>query len=335
MKKFALMFVLCAFCVASLGIAGAAEKAVTVQIGFENTMEEPIGKALTKWKELVEEKSGGSMKVEIFANSALGNKRELIDMMLLGEPVITLADGAFYADYGVPDFGIVFGPFLFDSWEQCWALTESDWYAQQCKALEEKGLKILASNWIYGARHTLTNKKVTTPEDLKGLKIRVPANRIQTEGFIALGAAATGMSLGDVYQALQSGVIDGAENPLSTLYGRKLHEVAKYLLLDGHVMNFTTWICGTLFFDSLTEEQQNILASAAVEAGIYNNELKADSEKEYLDKMVAEGVMVSEMTPESQAAFKEAAQSFYSLGDTFGWSENLYETVQEAMGAKK
>ncbi len=334
MRKLSLLFAICVLGVAILGVAGAAEKVVTVQIGFENTMQEPIGQALTKWQELVAEKSNGTMKVDIFANSALGNKKDIIDMMLLGEPVITLADGAFYADYGVPDFGIVFGPFLFDDWDQCWALTESDWYAGQSKALEEKGLKILASNWVYGARHTLTTKKVTSPEDLKGLKIRVPANRIQTEGFIALGAAATGMSLGDVYQALQAGVIDGAENPLSTLYGRKLHEVAKHLILDGHVLNFTTWICGTLFFDSLTEEQQEILISAAVEAGIYNNQLAENAEKEYLGMMVAEGVIVTEMTPESQAAFKEAAQSFYSLGDKFGWSENLYETVRKAMGAE-
>lgn len=323
-----LLFVVCAF--------GAAEAAdvVTVQIGFENTMEEPVGQALAKWQELVAKNGDGSMKIELFANSALGSKTELIDQMLLGEPVITLADGAFYADYGVPDFGIVFGPFLFDNWDQCWALIKSDWYAKQCKLLEDKGLKLLASNWIYGARHTLTTKPVKIPADLNGMKVRVPANQIQTQGFNALGAAATGMSLGDVYQALQAGTIDGAENPLSTLYGRKLHEVAKYLILDGHVLNFTTWVCGTTFFNSLTPAQQKLLVDSAEQAGLYNNELQKASEGSYLKKMTDEGVKVTEMTPESQKLFKDAAKSFYDKGKDFGWSDGLYDTVKKAMEAK-
>lgn len=182
------------------------------------------------------------MEIVTYPDSQLGKKSALIDSMLMGENVCTLADGAFYADYGVPDFGIVFGPFLFDNWDQCWKLTTSQWYKDQSDKLEKKGLKLLASNWIYGERHTLTTKPVNTVNDLKGLKIRVPGNKIQTEGFNALGATATGMPLGEVYQALQSKTIEGAENPLGTLYGRKLQEVAKYLILDGHVKNFTTWV---------------------------------------------------------------------------------------------
>ena len=218
----------------------AAAEEVTIQIGFENSISEPIGQALEKWQQLVEEKGDGSLKLELYPDSQLGSKNELIDGMTLGETYMTLADGAFYADYGVPDFGIVFGPFLFDDWDQCWTLIESVWYADMCAQLEEKGLKLAASNWKYGERHTLTTKPVETVDDLAGMKIRVPGNQIQSIGFDVLGATSTGMDLGDVYQALQTGTIDGAENPLATLYGRKLHEVAKYLILDGHVKNFTT-----------------------------------------------------------------------------------------------
>ena len=239
---------------------------VTLQLGFENSLSEPVGQAAEKWAELVAEKSNGTMELVLYPDSQLGDKSELIDSMLLGEPVCTLADGAFYADYGVPDFGIVFGPFLFDNWEQCWTLIESDWYKEQCAQLEDKGLKLLASNWAYGARHTLTVNPVNTVDDLAGMKIRVPNNKIQSLGFDVLGAASTGMALGDVYQALQTKTIDGAENPLSTLYGRKLHEVAKYLILDGHVLNFTTWVCSNDWFNSLTEEQQNILLETGKEA---------------------------------------------------------------------
>lgn len=116
---------------------------------------------------------------------------------------MTLADGAFYADRGVKDFGIVFGPFLFDNWDQCWKLTKSDWYAQESKKLEDNGLKIIASNWVYGDRHLLTKKPVNSLADLKGMKIRVPNNEIQVKGFEVLGAVPTPMPLGDVYTALQ------------------------------------------------------------------------------------------------------------------------------------
>lgn len=314
--------------------ASAADAEVVLQIGFENSISEPIGQALEKWQQLVEEKGDGSLKIELFPDSQLGNKNELIDGMTLGEPYITLADGAFYADYGVADFGIVFGPFLFDDWDQCWTLIESDWYAEQCAELETKGLKIVASNWKYGERHTLTTKQVTTVDDLAGMKIRVPGNQIQSIGFDVLGATSTGMALDEVYQALQTGTIDGAENPLATLYGRKLHEVAKYLILDGHVKNFTTWVMSADLFNSLTPEQQELLVSTGEEAGLYNNELVDASEAEYLQMMKDEGVTVTELTDETLAGFKEKAQAFYEQGSTFGWSDGLYDTVRAAMGAE-
>lgn len=307
---------------------------VTLQLGFENSLSEPIGQAAQKWADLLEEKSGGTMEIVLYPDSQLGDKSELIDSMLLGENVATLADGAFYADYGVPDFGIVFGPFLFDNWDQCWTLIESDWYKDQCTKLEEKGLKLLASNWAYGARHTLTVKPVNTVDDLAGLKIRVPNNKIQSLGFDALGATSTGMALGDVYQALQTKTIEGAENPLSTLYGRKLQEVAKYLILDGHVLNFTTWVCSNDWFNSLTAEQQQLLLDTGKEAGVYNNEVQAASEQDYLQKMKDEGVTVVEPSQEVMDGFRTKAMAFYEMGDQFGWSAGLYDTVRAAMGAK-
>lgn len=325
MKKLVAL-VLALVLVLALGCASAE----TLQIGFENSLSEPIGQALVKWQELVAEKGDGSLTIELFPDSQLGNKTDIIDQMLLGEPVMTLADGAFYADYGVPDFGIVFGPYLFTSWDECWKLIDSDWYAEQSAKLEDLGLKLVASNWAYGIRHTLTTKKVETVDDLAGLQIRVPTNQIQSKGFEVLGATPVGMSLGDVYTALQQGTIDGAENPLSTLYGRKLQEVAKYLILDGHVYNFTTWICSADWFNSLTAEQQELLISTGREAGVYNNELAAEADQKYLDLMVADGVEVVDPSDEVVAAFQEKAKAFYDL-DVFGWSEGLYDTVKAAM----
>lgn len=311
----------------------SSEAEVVLQVAFENSISEPVGEGWTKAQEIIKEKSGGKMAIEIYPDSQLGDKSSLIDSMLLGENVCTLADGAFYADYGVPDMGILFGPFLFDNWDQCWTLIESDWYKDQEAKLEEKGLKLIASNWIYGDRHTLTTTPVNTVDDLKGLKIRVPSNEIQSKGFDVLGATSTGMALGDVYQALQTKTIDGAENPLATLYGRKLHEVAKYLILDGHVKNFTTWVVSADWFNSLTPEQQTWLTETAQEAGEYNNEVQQAAEADYLQKMKDEGVTVVEPSEEVLAGFKEKAQPFYEMGSEFGWSDGLYDTVRAAMGA--
>ena len=310
--------------------AEAAETTpVTIQIGYGNNPGEPIDLAVNEWKRLIEEKSNGSILVEIFPSSQLGSKNDLIDQMIAGDSVITLADGAFYADRGVKDFGIVFAPYLFDSWEECWKLVDSDWYADQSAQLEEKGLKILTSNWMYGDRHTLTTKPVRSVEDLKGMKIRVPGNTIQIKGFEALGATPTPMALGEVYTSLQQGTIDGLENPLPVLYNGKFHEVAKYLILDGHVKNFTTWIAGSAFFDTLTEEQQQLLIETGNEAGLYNNGIQDKVTQETLDNLVAEGVEIIEIDKDE---FKEAAMKFYTYPEiTSEWSEGLYETVKDAM----
>ncbi|SHE76434.1 C4-dicarboxylate TRAP transporter substrate-binding protein [Alkalibacter saccharofermentans] len=302
---------------------------VVIKVGYENHPGEPLDVALNEWKDLVEERSDGTMMLELFPSSQLGSKNDIIDQMLAGDYVVTLADGAFYAERGVPDFGIVFGPYLFDSWDEVWRFTESSWYAEQSQLLEEKGLKILTSNWMYGDRHTLTTKPVRTVDDLRGMKIRVPNNTIQVKGFEVLGATPTPMALGDVYTALQQGTIDGLENPLPVLYNGKFHEVAKYLTLDGHVRNFTTWVMGADVFNSLSQEHQEILMQTGDEAGLYNNQLQEEVNEETLELFRAEGVEIIEVDP---SEFKQASESFYSLQEfTSVWSEGLYETVKEAM----
>ena len=310
--------------------SAAKDGKVVIQVGYENNPGEPFDKGVNKWKELLEQKSNGTMVIETYPSSQLGSKNDLIDQMIAGQPVVTLADGAFYADRGVKDFGIVFGPFLFDNWDQCWKLVKSQWYADKSKELEGKGLKILGSNWVYGARHTLTTKPVNSVEDLKGMKIRVPNNAIQVKGFEVLGAVPTPMPLGDTYTALQQGTIDGVENPLPVLYNGKFQEVAKYLILDGHVKNFTTLVCGTQFFNTLTPEQQKLLIETCEEAGLYNNEQQAASEKEVLEKFRSEGVTVVEPSDTVLQGFHDAAKKFYDL-PYFVCSKGLYETLNSAM----
>src|SRR5665647_1792445 len=108
------------------GVTPATET-VVVKIGYENNPGEPIDLACQKWKEVLEDISGGQMEVQLYPSSQLGSKNDIIDQMLAGDNVLTLADGAFTADRGTPDMGIQFAPFLFDSYDEAWALVESDW----------------------------------------------------------------------------------------------------------------------------------------------------------------------------------------------------------------
>lgn len=233
---------------------------------------------------------------------------------------------------GVKDMGIVFGPFLFSSWEEAFKLNASPWYQEQAKKLEDTAhIKIISTDWRYGARHTLTTKPVTKLSDFHGLKIRVPTNQIQVKGFEVLGATPTSMALGEVYTSIQQGTIDGVENPLAVLYNGKFHEVAKYLLLDGHVYNVTNLVVGIDFYNSLTKEQQQLLTETCNEAAKYQNEIQEQVEQDILNKFKQEGVTITTPSPEFKADLINASKAFYSLPEFSDWSENLYDTVKQNM----
>ncbi len=323
----------CLAAVMTIGASAAsADDTVVLRVGYGNNPGEPFDLGCHKWKELIEERSGGKFKIELYPSSQLGSKDDVMDQMVAGEPVCTLTDGAFFYDRGVKDMGIVFGPFLFDNWDQAFKLNASQWYQDQSKLVEENAhLKIIGADWKYGARHTLTTKPINKVEDFKGMKIRVPTNNIQVKGFEVLGATPTPMALGEVYTSLQQGTIDGVENPLAVLYNGKFHEVAKYLLLDGHVFNITNLVVGTDFYNSLTPEQQKLLVETCHEAGLYQNKIVEDSEADILAKFKAEGVTIVDPSPEFKKALVETSKKFYSLPDFKDWTPGLYDTVKKAM----
>jgi tripartite ATP-independent transporter DctP family solute receptor len=338
MKKFLLVLAVFAASAAGLSAGGGgessapSEKKVVVQIGYENNPGEPIDQAIHEWKRLAEEKSRGALEMQIFPSSQMGTKNEIIDQMLAGMAAITLADGAFFADRGVPDLGITMAPYLFSSWDEAWKLIESEWWAGQMKLLQQKGLHVLAANFIYGDRHTLTKKPIRVVEDFKGLKLRVPNNLIQVKGTEVMGATPTPLPLGEVYTALQQGVVDGVENPLPVLYGGKFQEVAKYLTLDAHIKLITSWFCGEKFFASLAPELQKILVDTGKEAGIYNNKLQEKAAEDVIAKFRAEGVEIISI---DAAKFQEKAKAFYDLPEIKSkWTPGLFETVSKAKAVK-
>ncbi len=334
MHKYTAVFAaLSAAVIAFTSVSANAADEVVLRVGYGNNPGEPFDLGCQKWKELIEERSGGKFKMELYPSSQLGSKDDVMDQMVAGEPVATLTDGAFFYDRGVKDMGIVFGPFLFDTWEQAFKLNSSKWFKDQAdKVAEIAHLKIIGADWRYGARHTLTTKPVTKLADLHGLKVRVPTNNIQVKGFEVLGATPTPMALGDVYTSLQQGTIDGVENPIPVLYNGKFHEVAKYLLLDGHVFNITNIVVGTDFYNSLTPDQQKLLVETCHDAAMYQNEIVEKTEKELLQKFKDEGVTVTEVSPEFKQELRDAAAKFYELPEfTKDWTPGLLQTVKAAM----
>ncbi len=334
MQKNKVLFAAVASALMAFSAAQAlAADEVVLRVGYGNNPGEPFDLGCQKWKELIEERSGGKFKIELYPSSQLGSKDDVMDQMVAGEPVATLTDGAFFYDRGIKDMGIVFGPFLYDNWEQAFKLADSKWFKDQSDLVaKDAHLKIIGADWRYGARHTLTTKPVTKLADLKGMKIRVPTNNIQVKGFEVLGATPTPMALGDVYTSLQQGTIDGVENPIPVLYNGKFHEVAKYLLLDAHVYNVTNIVVGTDFYDSLTAEQQKLLVETCHDAGVYQNEIVEKSETELLEQFKKEGVTVTEPSAEFKQELIDASKKFYELPEfTKDWTPGLYDTVKAAM----
>ena len=309
-----------------------AADALVLHVGYENAVGEPFDQGCRKWQELVNQRSHGKMQLKLYPLSTLGSKSEIVDRMVAGEPVSTLTDGAFFYDRGIYDMGIVFGPFLFSNWEEANRLHHSAWYKEQAQKLETQAhLKIVAANWRYGARHTLSTQPITQLEDFKGLRVRVPTNIIQIKGFEVLGAKPVPLPLDEVYNALKKGEIDAVENPLAVLYNGKFQEVAKYLLLDGHVHNVTNLVVGEAFWNSLTKEQQEILQSTCEEAGVYQNEMLSKAEDELLKQFEAAGVNITFPDELLRIQLKAASLKFYTLPEFSKWSPNLYETVNKAM----
>ena len=173
-------------------------------------------------------------------------------------------------------------------------------------------------------------KELKTPEDFKGLIIRVPNSSVYIDSFKALGAAPTAMNLNEVYPALNQGTIEAVENPLSVHLANSIDEVCPYLCMDKHFYQITFIVMSTDFFNSLTEEQQGWLLETGKEAAEYQNDLMLKAEEASIQEMVDRGVQISEVDFD---AFAEAAKSFYTdSASAKNWSDGLYERVLEILG---
>lgn len=300
-------------------------KEYVIRVAFENNPGEPVYQAVEKWVELAAEKTDGRLVLEMYPSSQLGNKKDITEQMMMGADVITISDGAALMDYA-PDVGIIAAPYLVDNFEQMDKLTSSDWFAESCEPLGDMGLTVLASNWHYGVMHMMTKKPVSSPADLKGMKIRCPSSAFYISGIEAMGATPTPMALSDVYTSLSQDVVDGLFNPVPVLYAGNYHEQAGYLDLTGHIHLQSIWIGSKDFMDSLPDDIYNALIESGREAGEFVNDINDEAYNEALDAMVAAGVEVVETDTD---AFREKVQPLYENNKE--WSEGLYEKAMAVL----
>lgn len=295
---------------AGVALGSAAWAETTIRVGTVLAPEDPMGQGLEKFAKEVAEATGGEVKVEVFHNSQLGDTTEMLDQARAGAAVGTVTDVARLSEF-VPSLAIMSAPFLFDAYEDADKFALSDAYLGWGDELAEKaGLVMLASNWYQGARHALTQKPISTPADLAGVRMRTIGAPVWIETIRAMGAEPTPIPWGEVYSALQLGTIDAAEAQPTAIRGAKLYEVIKNVTKTGHIQLVTALVISAESYNQLTDEQKTIVRDLAVENGRYASGLTISMGDEALAEVAASGVTISEV---DLAPFKEAVAPVYEL----------------------
>ncbi|WP_119309214.1 TRAP transporter substrate-binding protein [Cohaesibacter haloalkalitolerans] len=286
------------------GQAEAASKTIKVSTGISEQHYQY--KALTEFKNYVEDKSGGDIEVQIFPNAMLGGDLEVLEAIKLGTVQMVVPTPSVLGNY-VKEFRLPDLPYIFPSKEISAKVARSPWARQLMDMLDPVGIHGLAIG-NFGVRH-LTNRvhPITSLADLKGLKIRVMQNPVILDVFRALGTNPTPMSFGEVFSALQTGTIDGQENPYATILLSRFYEVQPYLSNTGHMHSWDVLVIGKSFYDKLSADQQKIVDEAAKIFAEYEHEASAKAEKEALQSLIDTGVTYTEISKENLAEMRAAA----------------------------
>ena len=249
---------------------------------------------------------GGRANVVVFGSSQLGGDKELLQKLRLGTVDLALPSTVMSSEVDL--FGIFELPYLVKDRVHMGRIEKDVFWPALAPAAEEKGYRVLAV-WENGFRH-ITNSKhaIVVPADLKGIKLRVPEGKWRVKMFQAYGANPSPMKFSEVFVALQTGVMDGQENPFTQIYSARFQEVQKYLSLTGHVYTPAYLTAGAKKFASLPEDVRKILEATAKETQAFVYDAAAREDKDLLDKLKAGGIQVNEA---NKNAFIEASRPIY------------------------
>ncbi|MDF2592598.1 MAG: transporter substrate-binding protein [Clostridia bacterium] len=275
---------------------------------------------ISTFKKLVEEKSGGKIKVEIYSGGQLGDDTKGTEACRAGQLEMVNTSTAPLVGL-VPELAIFDIPFLFNNNEMADKVVEGEIGDYINAKLEAKGLINLA--WNENGFRDLTNsvKVVQSPADLKGLKIRTMENKYHLEAWKLMGASPTPMSWSEVFTALQQETIDGQENPIPNFYSTRIQEVNKYITITHHIYSPFLLLSSKEIFDKYDEETQNIIREAAQAYGLAEKELNRAETETKKKALVEEGCTVTDLTNEERQAFKEITAP-------------VWDSVEKAVGSE-
>ena len=299
---------------------------VTLVYAEVNPLDTIVGQTDTAFKEKVEERSGGSIKVDLQASGVLGAEADVLDAMLGHSGTVDMArlSASSLTNYGATKAGLLALPYIFSSREHFWNFAKSDVAQEFLSETEDLGLGIKGLTYgEEGFRHFFTVKPVNSMEDLKGMKLRVSSDPVMVGTVESFGANATVVAFTELYSALQTGVVDGAEQPIANYKSNAFPEVAPNLILDGHQLGLIEIVITNDAWDKLTEAQQVCVTAAADYAADFNANLSASKEAEVLDELKADGVNVVEV--EDKTPWQDAVKDV--VANAIKGNEDLYQKI--------
>lgn len=310
----------------SLSMAAPAMAAdVTLTYAEVNPLDTIVGMTDQAFKEKVEELSGGAIEIDLQAAGVLGSENDILDGMTTFSDVEMARISAFaLTTYGGQKSSLLSLPYTFVSRDHFWNFATSDLAQEFLKESSENGSGIIGLTYgEEGFRHFFTTSEVKEIGDLAGMKLRVSNDPVMNGLVESLGASPTVIAFGELYSALQTGVVDGAEQPIANYKSNAFPEVANNLILDGHTLGAIQIVITETAWNSLTEEQQGWIMEAAKYAGEYNRKISQEKEDEVLEQLKAEGCNVVEVA--DAAPWQEAVKDVIAA-NTVGM-EDLYQQI--------
>jgi C4-dicarboxylate-binding protein DctP len=301
-------FVVAALAAATLSLFSVPVLADAIVIKFSHVVaaETPKGKAAEYFKKRADELTKGKVKVEVYPNSQLYKDKEEMEALQLGAVQMLAPSLAKFGPLGVKEFELFDLPFIFDDFNDLHKVTQGPVGQSLLKKLEPKGITGLAF-WDNGFKSFSANTPIKTPEDLKGKKMRIQSSKVLEEQMRAVGSIPQVMAFSEVYQALQTGVVDGTENPISNLYTQKMHEVQKHLSLTNHGYLGYAVIVNKKFWDGLPADVKGQLETAMKDATAFANKIAQEENNSALEGVKKSGkTTVYAPTKEERLAFKRA-----------------------------
>ncbi len=283
-----------------------AQAPIVIKFSHVVAQDTPKGKASEFFAKRAAELTGGKVKVEVYANSTLYKDKEEMEALQIGAVQMLAPSLAKFGPLGVREFELFDLPFIFDNTEELHKVTTGPVGKQLFSKLETKGITGLAY-WDNGFKSFSANKPLKAPDDFKGQKMRIQSSKVLEAQMRAVGALPQVMAFSEVYQALQTGVVDGTENPHSNLYTQKMHEVQKHMLLSEHGYLGYAVITTKKFWDGLPVDVRGQLEKAMQEATVYANKIAKEENDQALEKVKASGkTQVYTPTPQERMALKKA-----------------------------